>query len=234
MNTNVSPLNRKVLRPISTLKQQVSDTLRGCITDLTFKPGTRLIERKLCEMLGVSRTLIRESLSQLIAEGLVQHIPHKGPIVTVVDAKEAKSLYEVRATLEALAARRFTIHATDEQRAELKLALHNLINPGDEDPVLHFLKSKQRFYEVMLRGSDSPVLSEMLRLIQARVTLLRASTLSQPGRLDESYNEIEAIMLAAIRGDADGAAEAAQFHVLQAEQIATRLLEGNEPSKIGS
>ena len=71
--------SRHVVRPVATLKQQVVAGLRGSIEDLRFKPGERLVERELCEMLGVSRTLVREGLSQLAAEGLVQIIPHKGP-----------------------------------------------------------------------------------------------------------------------------------------------------------
>src|SRR5580698_7752568 len=126
MNTN-----RQVLRPVSTLRQQVIEGLRLCITDLTFRPGDRLIERELCEMLGVSRTLIREALSQLVAEGLVQIIPHKGPIVAVITKEEAKGLYEVRAVLEALAGRQFTERATNDQRVALMQALKELASIKD-------------------------------------------------------------------------------------------------------
>lgn len=224
MNTILNAPNRQVLRPASTLRQQVIEALRGCITDLTFKPGDRLVERELCEMLGVSRTLVREGLSQLMAEGLIQNIPHKGPIVTVLDAKHAKGLYEVRAQLEALAAKRFALSATDEQRAELRAALLHLKDHGSADPTMHFLKSKGRFYDVLLAGSDNPILSEVLRLVHTRVTLLRATTLAQPGRLEKSYKEIEAIVLAAERMDGDGAAAAAEFHVGQADRIAAELI----------
>ena len=221
-------LKRPVLRPVSTLRQQVIESLRGCITDLTFKPGDRLIERELCEMLGVSRTLVREALSQLMAEGIIQTIPHKGPIVTVLDAKDAKGLYEVRAQLEALAAKRFALHATAAQRAELQLALRHLVDHGDADPTLHFLQAKGRFYDVLLTGGDNAVLAEMLKLVHTRVTLLRATTLSQPGRLKTSYKEIEAIVKAACAGDGEKAALAAQLHVRQAEQLAARLLGGTD------
>src|SRR6202046_4652655 len=140
MNTN-----RQVVRPASTLRQQVIEGLRLCISDLTFRPGDRLIERELCEMLGVSRTLIREALSQLVAEGLIQNIPHKGPIVAVITQLEAKGLYEVRATLEALAGRHFTQRATLEQREALVSALEDLgklkSNQSDEATLL-FLKQK--------------------------------------------------------------------------------------------
>jgi DNA-binding GntR family transcriptional regulator len=222
MNTN-----RLVVRPVATLRQQVIDGLRSCISDLTFKPGDRLIERELCEMLGVSRTLVREALSQLVAEGLVQIIPHKGPIVSVMTGDEARGLYEVRAVLEALAGRQFTERATDEQRVALKQALHELSSIRDmegQEGIMLFLKQKARFYDVMLEGASNPVLTEMLRLVHTRVMMLRATTLSQEGRLPQSYDEIAAIVDAVLRNDADAAAAACKRHVEQAERLAVQVL----------
>jgi GntR family transcriptional regulator, trigonelline degradation regulator len=222
MNTN-----RLVVRPVATLRQQVIDGLRGCISDLTFKPGDRLIERELCEMLGVSRTLVREALSQLVAEGLVQIIPHKGPIVSVMSGDEARGLYEVRAVLEALAGRQFTERATDEQRAALKQALSELATMRDttgQEGTMRFLKQKAQFYDVMLEGAGNPVLTEMLRLVHTRVMMLRATTLSQEGRLVQSYDEIATIVDAVMRNDADAAAAACKRHVEQAERLAVQVL----------
>ena len=222
MNTN-----RLVVRPVATLRQQVIDGLRSCISDLTFKPGDRLIERELCEMLGVSRTLVREALSQLVAEGLVQIIPHKGPIVSVMTGDEARGLYEVRAVLEALAGRQFTERASDQQRVALKEALHALStirNMEGQEGIMLFLKQKSQFYEVMLEGAANPVLTEMLRLVHTRVMMLRATTLSQDGRLPQSYDEIAAIVDAIMRNDADAAAAACKRHVEQAERLAVQVL----------
>jgi DNA-binding GntR family transcriptional regulator len=222
MNTN-----RLVVRSVATLRQQVIDGLRACISDLTFKPGDRLIERELCEMLGVSRTLVREALSQLVAEGLVQIIPHKGPIVSVMTGDEARGLYEVRAVLEALAGRQFTERATDEQRVALKEAFNALALIRDmqgQEGIMLFLKQKARFYDVMLEGAGNPVLMEMLRLVHTRVMMLRATTLSQEGRLPQSYDEIATIVDAVMRHDADAAAAACKRHVEQAERLAVRVL----------
>lgn len=222
MNTN-----RLVVRSVATLRQQVIDGLRACISDLTFKPGDRLIERELCEMLGVSRTLVREALSQLVAEGLVQIIPHKGPIVSVMTADEARGLYEVRAVLEALAGRQFTERATDEQRVALKEAFNALALIRDmqgQEGIMLFLKQKARFYDVMLEGAGNPVLMEMLRLVHTRVMMLRATTLSQEGRLPQSYDEIATIVDAVMRHDADAAAAACKRHVEQAERLAVQVL----------
>lgn len=219
--------NRQVVRPAATLRQQVIEGLRACISDMTFKPGDRLIERELCEMLGVSRTLIREALSQLVAEGLVQTIPHKGPIVAVITKKEAKGLYEVRAALEALAGHQFTERASNDQRVALMQALKELAairNMSSEESILLFLKQKSKFYDVILEGAANPVLTEMLRLVHTRVMMLRATTLSQQGRLDESYSEISAIVDAVMRNDPDQAAAACKRHVQQAERLAIEVL----------
>jgi len=220
-------ISRQVVRPAATLRQQVIEGLRACIRDLTFKPGDRLVERELCEMLGVSRTLVREALSQLVAEGLVQIIPHKGPIVAVMTKKEAKGLYEVRAVLEALAGRQFTERANNDQRVALMQEFKELASIKDmksDDAILLFLKQKARFYEVMLEGADNLVLTEMLRLVHTRVMMLRATTLSQEGRLPQSYEEISAIVDAVMRNDPDGAAAACKRHVEQAERLAADVL----------
>jgi DNA-binding GntR family transcriptional regulator len=63
------------------LRHQVEHVLRQAIMLGRFAPGARLIERELCETLGVSRTSIREALRRLEAERLVCIVPHKGPIV---------------------------------------------------------------------------------------------------------------------------------------------------------
>jgi len=61
------------------LRQQVLDSLRQAIIDGRLAPGARLTERELTEMLGVSRTVVREALRSLEAEGLVHVIPKRCP-----------------------------------------------------------------------------------------------------------------------------------------------------------
>src|SRR5919197_2931132 len=110
----------RVGRVAAPLREQVLEVLRQAILDFRFKPGQRLIERELVEQIGVSRTTIREVLRELAAEGLVTTVPQKGAIVAVPSAQEAAELYEVRAALEALAARRFVEQATPQRVAELR------------------------------------------------------------------------------------------------------------------
>jgi DNA-binding GntR family transcriptional regulator len=142
-------------------------------------------------------------------------------------ADEARGLYEVRAVLEALAGRQFTERATDDQRAALKQALEKLASMRDmqgQEGTMSFLKQKAQFYDVMLDGANNPVLTEMLRLVHTRVMMLRATTLSQAGRLPQSYDEIATIVDAVMRNDADAAAAACKRHVERAESLAVEVL----------
>ena len=102
-------------RVAAPLREQVTDRVRQAILDLRLRPGERLIERELTESLGVSRATVREVIRQLAAEGLVTVVPQRGAEVTSLSASDAADIYEMRASLEALAVRRFVQRAGDDQ-----------------------------------------------------------------------------------------------------------------------
>ena len=85
-----------VTRTQAPVRQQTVNNLRNAIVQGRFKPGERLLEKELCKFTGVSRTSVRESLRQLEAEGLIEMIPNKGPVVATISIIEAIDLYEIR------------------------------------------------------------------------------------------------------------------------------------------
>ncbi len=209
-------LSLGVHRVAAPLREQVLDLLRQAIVEHRLKPGQRLIERELVEQIGVSRTTIREVLRQLAAEGLVATIPQRGAVVAIPTPEEAAELYEVRAALESLAARRFVEHASESQVRALRAAYEEVarvMSAGDDADTLAMIQSKDLFYDVLLKGSGNRSIHSILSGLTARVSVLRATSMSQPGRARESLAEIEQIVLAVERGDADAAAEACVHHV---------------------
>jgi DNA-binding GntR family transcriptional regulator len=206
----------QVERVAAPLREQVLDLLRREIVETRLRPGQRLVERELVERTGVSRTTIREALRQLAAEGLVTNIPQKGAIVSIPSAKEAAEVYEVRALLEGLAARAFAQNASSEQIGALRVAFAALEKSVDADDPRVMLQAKNRFYDALFDGADNKTVRSILGGLQARVALLRATSLSAEGRPDQSIVEIREIVEALERRDADAAAEAASWHVRQA------------------
>lgn len=213
-------------RVAAPLRDQVLNVIRQAILDFELKPGDRLIERELVERLQVSRTTIRDVLARLGTEGLVTHVPQKGAIVTVITPDEAADIYEMRASLEPIAVRRFVERATPEEVSQLRASVNEVLKAAKQsqrkqDPQVaqDALRAKDGFYAVLLEAARSPRLSQVLSSLQGQVQLLRATSLSIPGRPLEAAEEISRIADAIERGDADAAASACETHVRRAAAL---------------
>lgn len=217
----------KLVRESAPLRMQVRDVLRAEIVSMRFKPGQRLLERELCELTGVSRTVIREALRALESEGLVNVIPNKGPIVAPqVGLEEAKGLYEARAVLEGLVGRNFVERSTSEERTALRLAFVKVELSAKlkvADPHV-LLEGKREFYEILLTGARNATVSGILSGLRDRISALRAMTVVYPGRAPQSLKEIRSILNAVEANDADAAWVACLSHVHSAAQVAFKIL----------
>jgi DNA-binding GntR family transcriptional regulator len=214
----------RVVRAATSLKQLATDRLRNAILSLRFRPGDRLVERELCETMGVSRALLREVLSQLEAEGLVRIIPHKGPIVAKYSREEALAIYEVRAALEQEMGRLFTLRASLAQRAALASALAAIERAYAQPDQTRWMAAKADFYGVLMAGTGNAMLAEMVKSIHGRVSMLRATTMAEPGRLIVSFAELKTIVTTIESGDPTAAGLACRTHVENAAAIAARAL----------
>ncbi|MBO0709770.1 MAG: GntR family transcriptional regulator [Acetobacteraceae bacterium] len=210
----------RVNRVPTPLRGRVVERLRSAINEQVFPQGSRLIERQLCEMLGVSRTPVREALRQLEAEGLVVTVANRGPSVAVLDGAIVRSIFEVRAMLEALAGRLFVERATDRDRRRLTDAFALLEQAWAEDDAYVVLRATADFYDVLFAGSGNEVIAATLRPLSGRIYLLRARNFAIPGRRLESIVEMRAILEAARGSDPSVAWCACLTHVQKAARSA--------------
>ena len=213
-----------LVRP-ETLRHQVENVIRQAIMSGRFAPGARLIERELCETLGVSRTSVREALRRLEAEKLVRSVPHKGPVVAIMSKQEAAELYAIRGLLEGFAAGEFARIADDAaiaQFGEKAKALRVQALAQDQAGVL---KAKTELYDVLLDNCGNGLVKEILTSLYSRVNLLRATSLMHPDRLPTSLREIDKLFKALKARDASAAEAAARLHVSNAEKAAMRMLD---------
>jgi len=227
----------KIDRTAVSLRQQVIGRLREAVISGSLSPGQRLTERELTESLGVSRTVVREALRQLEAEGLIETIPNRGPVVRALTADEAQDIYRIRAVLQGLAAREFVEHAASEQLDTLKQALTEVIDAYDAGDAERTVAAKTAFYEVLYAGAASKTLSTLLATLRARMWRWRALGLAHPQRSAErsaaSIDNLNAIVDAIERGDASEAERVTREEASQAAEEVLRLLayeENDEPS----
>lgn len=99
--------------------ERVFEYIRSKILDGHYRPGQRLSEVELSQMMGVSRSPIREALLRLGNEGLVKSVTHKGTTVATFDEREIRELFELREAIEGMAARLAALQASDEQLADI-------------------------------------------------------------------------------------------------------------------
>ncbi|WFF41571.1 GntR family transcriptional regulator [Salinicola endophyticus] len=214
----------KVTRPQVTLREMVLEKLREAIMNFQFLPGDRLVERDLCERLGVSRTSVREALRHLQAEGLVEQCGTRGPRVAVISLQDARDIYELRCSLESLIVQLFTQKATAVQMAQLDAAWEVLkahLRSGKTDAIVEAVST---FYGVLYDGSGNRVAGQLLAQLQARVSYLRATTVSRSGRYRESFREMSRIVEAIRARDAAAAHQACVAHIESASLVALEML----------
>jgi DNA-binding GntR family transcriptional regulator len=206
------------------LRREIELRLRTAIVEGRFRPGDRLIEREMCELLGVSRASLREALRQLEAEELVRILPYRGPIVSEITVEEAQQLYDVRALLEGLAARRFAETASDEDIVVLRRALKAFADVVRGKSSVPLLTAKAGIYDVLLERCGNRIAGRLLTQLNNRVGLLRSTSMSQKGRLRNTLTEVTRIVEAIERRDPDAAWQATVEHVARAAEIAIKVL----------
>ncbi|MBB3261000.1 DNA-binding GntR family transcriptional regulator [Paraburkholderia bannensis] len=216
----------KIDRNAKTLRELTLDKLRGAIVQGYFRPGARLVERTLCDELGVSRTVVREVLRHLETEGLVETVGRQGPVVARLDPQQVSEIYELRGLLEAHAARACAEHSTPELVKELR-ELRAVIEAAFVDQDLpRVLDYTERFYDALFQGAGKSVSLGVVKTLNARINRLRALTIATPGRSNDSNREMNAMLDAIERHDGDAAAAASSAHIRRTAELAMAALAG--------
>jgi DNA-binding GntR family transcriptional regulator len=219
-----APDAMRVDRSAKTLRELALEKLRDAILDFRLKPGERLVERSLCDRLGVSRTVVREVLRHLETEGLVESIPHQGPAVAKPDPDKAAQIYEIRALLEAEAARACAERATPSDIDRLAVAIDRIEAAFAERNPTEVLRMTTEFYEILFACAGKSVAWAVVQSLNARINHLRAMTISTPGRAKAAIGEMHRILDAIKRRDAELAYRTSLEHVRMVASLAQKSL----------
>ena len=172
-----------------------------------LQPGDELDERKIAARFAVSRTPVRQALTQLASDGPVAMRPRQTSVVSALDIKQLAQMFEVLASLEAiacdLAARRMG-DADLSALEDLHARIATTVEAGDPEAyaALNF-----DFHQAIWAGAHNAFLESQLSTLRLRLAPYRRWLIEKMDRLRRSHREHEDI-IAALR-DGDGAAAAA-------------------------
>ncbi|HMM34874.1 MAG TPA: GntR family transcriptional regulator [Thermoanaerobaculia bacterium] len=204
------------------LRQWVADRLRAEILEGRRRPGDWLRQESVAREEGVSQTPVREALKQLVAEGLLEHVPYRGIRVVTLSVEDAEDLYASRAVLEPMAARHAARAISPEEVRELSSLHERMIACEIPARLREYRDLNRRFHEAIIAASRRPFLTRTLgHLWSAFPTMLWSNvpgiaTTSSPEREDPDAAEHAEIVAALAARDADRAAAAVKRHVEEA------------------
>jgi len=213
----------RIESPPTTLREIALDRMRRAIISGLFEPGQRLVERTLCDQLGVSRSVIREVIRHLEAEGLVM-MAKQGPIVAQLSWGDARQIYEIRAALESTAVADCARVADARIKAKLKRALDELDRTSRQSSPPGILDATTEFYATIFEAGGHNIAWDIVSRLNGRISRLRVMTLSTTNRTTSGPAQIREIYAAIERNDPEAAAEACRLHVRAAAAIAETLL----------
>lgn len=209
--------------PPVTLRALALERLRQAIISGVFKPGQRLVERTLCDQLGVSRSVIREVIRHLDAEGLVT-TEGQGPVVSRLAWDDARQIYEIRAALESAAVEACARVADDAAKATLRAAVETIERRAQSGDWMAVLAATDTFYDTIFATGGHPIAQEIVRRLNGRIAQLRVLTLGSENRQVTGPRRIREIYEAIAANDAAAAGAACRTHIGEACAIAERLL----------
>jgi DNA-binding GntR family transcriptional regulator len=192
----------------------VLEAIRRAILAGELKPGQPLVETDLAEVLGVSKTPVREALKTLAGAGLVIMSPYKGAAVRVVDDAQARHVYDARLLLEPEALARAVALKQDWQPAHDALVRADRATSQAERSL-----ANRDFHRELYVGCGNPLLVRMLDDLRDQTALVSAAAWrheppeQQTPGWEQEAAEHRAVLAAAEDGDAERAASLLRAHI---------------------
>jgi len=202
----------------ASLRNKVFKYIKSQIISGAYGPGETLLESKLADELGVSRTPIREAIRLLEMEGLVETTTKKGASVLGISQQDVEDIYAIRQLVEGLAARWAAERLSAADLKELQKTYELMEFYAQKHEVEEIAELDNKFHQMIYEAAGSKILYLTLRNLHQYVQIARLKSLSMQNRLALTLSEHRAILEAFEAKDADAAEKAMTEHVRQAYQ----------------
>lgn len=201
-----------------TLRRHAYEALKGMILSSTFHPGERLSEVRLSQLIGVSRTPLREALMLLEAEGLVIGRQNSGYSVVHFEPEAIRQLLVAREGLDAYVAEVACRTATDDDLSRLKAVMAEIeaidqLQGGESRQPARELELGLKVHEVIVSATRNPVLQDMTHRLYEQLRVALWLEVLWIDSWDDAVEQHREIIDAVVTRDVPRAVEAAREHI---------------------
>ena len=186
------------------MNNAVYDVLRERILQHQFTPGQRLNLNHLEDLLQVSRTPLKNALTRLEVEGLVEIQPRRGTYVTTISAARLDEAYKIRSAFELYVAMCLFKYLQTEDKdffADIRAAMDDLARAGDwTDVIQEYLQLDLQLHERLVISGGTPRMLELFRQTNTHMQVARIIPHFQTRDFDMIHFEHERIFAALTAG----------------------------------
>lgn len=192
------------------LSTLVADRLREMITRGLLAPGERLKEAELADSMAVSRGPVREAISILERDGLIETLRHRGARVITLTFDDIEEVYSLRLAIERLAMERCAARATPETLARMDdvIARMKALAPDDDHVALDL-----EFHDLVYAAADHTRLQRTWNLLRSQVSMFLNARLDRDHFRASAWSEHAELRDVLAKGDPAAAAEAIERHI---------------------
>ncbi|MGH8806313.1 MAG: GntR family transcriptional regulator [Noviherbaspirillum sp.] len=187
----------------SGLYTAIADRLRDMIQEGELSPGSRIVEKELCDYFDISKTPLREALKVLVAEGLVTHRQHLGYHVAAIDLDEIEAAFEVLHGLEEIAGRHLAERVDEESLAAIDRKHQLMEGHHRSGKRTAYYRLNQEIHQMIIDAARNPVLSAVYANLMTKIHRARGVANADTLRWNESLAEHEDIFVAMRKRDRD-------------------------------
>lgn len=209
----------------ATTSGRTVDTLRELILKGEFPAGSRLGEVELAARLGVSRTPVREALTRLAAEGLVELVPNRGARVSRWTVAELEGVFDLRTSLEPRLTALAVGNASDadvKELEELATAMVEIGSPGPGQDLDTLVPLNREFHQRLVTLADHPALASALaNAVHVPIVLRNFHTYDDASLRRSLAHHVE-IVDAVRAGDPEWAQAVMTAHIRNARAVMVR------------
>ncbi|UCC66442.1 MAG: GntR family transcriptional regulator [Deltaproteobacteria bacterium] len=213
-----------------TLREVVYERLKKRIQRGEFKVKERLIEQRLAEDLGVSRTPVREAISKLEQDGLVDKIPQGGAVVKGTTKDEIEEVFGLRVVLESYAAALATEKINEEILQSLDAVIEKQHRALERRNVNRYIELNTQFHDLLYSASQSDKLYQIITFLRNYIYKYRVFLLRMEEMPKISLRDHQLMLQAMKEGDAQKVEELVKKHILRAKETLLKEIEGGKLS----